>query len=115
MTAFLGGAIFVAEVCALSVVPRFEVAVLNRKLVAAESASSWSTVDQVARDVWHSLLNRTLGRAGLGLLSFAFRRPCGVGEMTLEQLLVFVAVERQHVTPRITKEPQREGQEAGFD
>jgi hypothetical protein len=37
MTAFLGGAIFVAEVCALSVVPRFEVAVLNRKLVAAES------------------------------------------------------------------------------
>ena len=35
----------------LSVVPRFEVAVLNRKLVAAESASSWSTVDQVARDV----------------------------------------------------------------
>jgi hypothetical protein len=46
-----GGAIFVAEVCALSVVPRFEVAVLNRKLVAAESASSWSTVDQVARDV----------------------------------------------------------------
>jgi len=43
MTAFVGGAIFVAEVCALSVVPRFEVAVLNRKLVAAESASSWST------------------------------------------------------------------------
>jgi hypothetical protein len=41
--------------------------------------------------------------------------PCGVGEMTLEQLLVFVAVERQHVTPRITKEPQREGQEARFD
>jgi hypothetical protein len=56
-----------------------------------------------------------LGRAELRLLSFAFRRPCGVGEMTLEQLLVFVAVERQHVTPRITKEPQREGQEAGFD
>jgi hypothetical protein len=38
-----------------------------------------------------------------------------VGEMTLEQLRVFVAVERQHVTPRITKGPQREGQEAGFD
>ena len=35
--------------------------------------------------------------------------------MTLEQLLVFVAVERQHVTPRITKAPQREGQEAGSD
>jgi hypothetical protein len=35
--------------------------------------------------------------------------------MTLEQLRVFVAVERQHVTPRITKEPQREGQEAWFD
>jgi len=34
--------------------------------------------------------------------------------MTLEQLRVFVAVERQHVTPRITKEPQREGQEAGW-
>jgi hypothetical protein len=34
--------------------------------------------------------------------------------MTLEQLL-FVAVERQHVPPRLTKEPQREGQEAGFD
>jgi hypothetical protein len=33
--------------------------------------------------------------------------------MKLEQLLVFVAVERQHVTPRITKEPQRQGQERG--
>ena len=34
--------------------------------------------------------------------------------MTLEQLRVFVAVERQHMTPRITKEPQRD-QEAGAD
>ena len=35
--------------------------------------------------------------------------------MTLEQLRVFVAVERQHVTPHVTKEPQRERQEVGSD
>jgi hypothetical protein len=37
----------VAEVCALSVVPRFEVAVLNRKLVAAESAAIASNHNHV--------------------------------------------------------------------
>jgi hypothetical protein len=42
-----GGAIVVAEVCAFSVVPRFEVAVLNQKLVAAESAAIASNHNHV--------------------------------------------------------------------
>ena len=72
MTAFLGGAIFVAEVYALSVVPRFEVAVLNRKFVAAESAA-------IASNHNHVLLTWVRGRC-FGIKAHSTRSTKGEGQ-----------------------------------
>ena len=67
-----GGAIFVAEVCAFSVVPRFEVAVLNRKFVAAESAA-------IASNHNHVLLTWVRGRC-FGIKAHSTRSTKGEGQ-----------------------------------